>query len=271
MTLASDFLERMEATRHADLRREFGEVAPADRERLACCARPPRDFLAALTEGLAVAVIAEVKKASPTRGPIAPTLEASRQARVYEYGGASAVSVLTEPSAFGGTFHDLSDVADAVGIPVLCKDFVVDPLQLFVARGHGADAALLMVSMLGERLGEYLDLAHSLGMTALVEVHDMAELDVASEAHARLVGVNSRDLRTLKVDVPGARALVTEAKSRGHAVVAESGLKTRDDVKAAAAAGADAVLVGEALMDALFPEDVLEELTGVARSAPVSE
>jgi indole-3-glycerol phosphate synthase len=269
VTPSFDFLDRMVATRRADLAREFGDLPAADRERLACCARAPRDFIGAVASGASVGVIAEVKKASPSRGPIAPDLEASRQARVYEYGGAAAISVLTEPSAFGGSFHDLSDVADAVAVPVLCKDFVVDPLQLFVARGHGADAILLMVSILGGELGAYLDLAHTLGLAALVEVHDAAELDVATAAKARLVGVNSRDLRTLQVDVPGARALLSEAKARGHAVVAESGLRTRADVEAAAEAGADAVLVGEAVMDATFPEDVLAELTGVARREPV--
>ncbi len=259
------FLDDMVAGRMATIGREFGELGAADRERLACCARPPRDFVAALTERDDVAVIAEVKKASPSLGPIAPDLEASRQACVYQEGGAAAISVLTEPTRFGGRFSDLSDVADAVDVPVLCKDFVVDPVQLFLARGHGADAVLLMVSILGERTAEFIDLAATLRLAPLVEVHSMAELDTAWSAGARLVGVNSRDLRTLEVDLVRARLVVAEARRIDMTVVAESGVSFRADVEAAAGAGADAVLVGTALMKARFPEDVLELLTGVRK------
>jgi indole-3-glycerol phosphate synthase len=138
-----NFLETMMARRDERIRAEYGDLSVADRERLACCARPPRDFAAALRERADVAVIAEVKKASPSAGPIAPECEASKQALHYRDGGAAAISVLTEPEFFGGSYADLSDVADAVDVPVLCKDFVVDPVQLFVARGHGADAVLL--------------------------------------------------------------------------------------------------------------------------------
>jgi indole-3-glycerol phosphate synthase len=258
------FLEDIVAARKESLAAEFGDLPAADRERLACCARAPRDFVAAL-EGDAVAVIAEVKKASPSLGPIAPDLEASKQACVYEAGGASAISVLTEPTRFGGSFGDLSDVADAVSVPVLCKDFVVDPLQLFVARGNGADAILLMVSILGEGIADYVDLAVTLGLAPLVEVHSMAELDIAWKAGARLVGVNSRDLRDLSIDLARARLVVAEARRIDMTVVAESGVRSRADVEAAAQAGADAVLVGTVLMKAQFPEDVLEELTGVRK------
>ncbi len=263
-----NFLDDMIARRKARIAAEYGSLTPADRERLACCARLARPFAATLHERPDVAVIAEVKKCSPSRGPIAPDCEASKQALAYETGGAAAISVLTEPESFGGSFTDLSDVTDAVAVPVLCKDFVVDPVQLFVARGHGADAVLLMVSVLGPRVAEYLDLASTLGLEALVEVHDAAELAVARHAGATLVGVNSRDLYTLDVDPTRAREIVRAAADAGLVVVAESGTKTRFDVEAASAAGADAVLVGESLMRSPFPEDVLEELTGVAKGAP---
>jgi len=263
--VGTGFLADMIERRKRRLVQEFGDLTPADRERLACCSRPPRDFLAALQSRPDVAVIAEVKKASPSAGPIAPDIEASKQALVYEAGGASCISVLTEPESFGGSWSDLSDVADAVGVPVLCKDFVVDPLQLFVARGHGADAVLLMVSILGENVTEYLHLAQTLGLTALVEVHDGAELYEALVAGARLVGVNSRDLRTLAVDRQFSLEIVQMAHAAEMTVVSESGVKTRDDVLEAAARGADAVLVGETLMRAPFPEDVLQELTGVGK------
>lgn len=266
MTTATEsFLADMVARRRADVATRFGSLTRADRERLACCARPPRDFAAALLDTAAVAVIAEVKKASPSAGPIAPHIEASKQALHYQDGGATAVSVLTEPEVFGGSFEDLSDVADAVDLPVLCKDFVVDPVQLFAARGHGADAVLLMVRVLGDETASYLDLAHSLGMEGLVEVVDESELDTARRAGARLVAVNARDLATLEVDRARALRVVHKAHAAGLVTVAASGIRTRGDVESAAEAGTDAVLVGETLMRTQFPEDVLAELTGVAK------
>lgn len=261
----SAFLDTVTSLRRAELERTYGRLSAAELERLACCSRAPRDFIAALRDRTDVAVIAEVKKASPSRGPIAPDAEASKVALHYQDGGAAAISVLTEPAYFGGSFTDLSDVADAVDIPVLCKDFVVDPVQLFVARGHGADAVLLMVSVLGDRVAEYLDLATTLGLSALVEVHDAAELAIARAANAPLIGVNSRNLRTLEVDPEGVAGVLAEVVSAGAVAVAESGVRGRADVERAAGLGAHAVLVGEALMRAEFPEDVLEELTGVAK------
>lgn len=261
------FLEGMIARRREAIADEFGALTAADRERLACCSRAPRDLAAALRDRIDVAVIAEVKKASPSAGPIAPDCDASTIALHYQDGGAAAISVLTEPSSFGGSFTDLSDVADAVDIPVLCKDFVVDPVQLFVARGHGADAVLLMVSVLGQGVVEYLDLAHTLGLQALVEAHDARELAIALGSGATLIGVNARNLRTLEVDLEGVGALIAQVKAAGGIAVAESGVRVRADVAAAAAAGADAVLVGEALMRAPFPEDVLEDLVGVLKIA----
>jgi indole-3-glycerol phosphate synthase len=257
------FLADMVARRTARIAAEYGELTAADHERLVACGRPVRDFAAALRERADIAVIAEVKKASPSVGPIAPECEASKQALHYQDGGAAAISVLTEPESFGGSFGDLSDVADAVDIPVLCKDFVVDPVQLFVARGHGADAVLLMVNVLGEETASYIDLAATLGLTPLVEVVSAEGLAIALAAGARVIAVNSRDLHTLHVDMTGARELVADAARRGATVVAASGVRSRADVEAAGAAGARAVLVGELLMRAEFPEDVLEVLTGV--------
>lgn len=260
-----NFLDDMIARRTRRIAEEYGTLSAADLERLACCARPVRDFIGALRERLDVSVIAEVKKASPSAGAIAPDCEASKQALHYQDGGAAAISVLTEPESFGGSFSDLSDVADAVDVPVLCKDFVVDQAQLFAARGHGADAVLLMVSVLGERLRDFIDTAGTLGLTSLVEVIDERELDAAISAGAQLVGVNSRDLRTLEMDADRAMSVVSAASGQGATVVAASGVKHRSDVERAAAAGAHAVLVGETLMRAAFPEDVLEVLTGVRK------
>jgi indole-3-glycerol phosphate synthase len=264
----TSFLDDMVVRRSKRILGQYGDLSPADRERLACCSRPVRDFALCLSDRLDVAVIAEVKKVSPASGPIAPECDAAKQALHYQYGGASAISVLTEPESFGGSFSDLSDVADAIDIPVLAKDFVVDPVQAFVARGHGADAILLMVSVLGDKTAEYVDIAQTLGMSALVEVVNPAELDIALRAGAHMVAVNNRDLHSLRVDVAAARATVAEAAQSGVAVVVASGTRYRADVEAAASAGADAVLVGEALMREAFPEDLLEELTGVMKEPP---
>lgn len=263
----SDFLETVMGRRRARITADYGDLTLADRERLACCARPPRDFAAALRNRTDVAVIAEVKKASPSVGAIAPQCDAGKQALQYERGGAAAVSVLTEPEYFGGSYADLSDVADAVDVPVLCKDFVVDPVQLFVARGHGADAVLLMVSALGHLTRGYADIAETLGLTPLVEVAAEDEIAIALGVRSGVIAANARDLRTLEVDAGRARALLAEAHELGVTLVAASGVKTRADVEAAAAAGADAVLVGETLMCSPFPEDVLRELTGVRKGA----
>jgi indole-3-glycerol phosphate synthase len=258
-------LETIAGRRRERILAEYGSLTAADRERLACCARPVRDFEAALRGRLDVAVIAEVKKASPSAGPIAPDCEASKQALHYQDGGAAAISVLTEPDFFGGSFTDLSDVADAVDVPVLCKDFVVDPVQLFVARGHGADAVLLMVPVLGRLVAEYADIARTLGMTPVVEVAGVDELHVALGSGTNVIAVNARDFRTLEVDREAQLPLVEETVRYGVSVIAASGVRWRSDVASAAAAGADAVLVGEILMRAQFPEDVLADLTGVRK------
>lgn len=260
-----NFLETMMARRRERIEAEYGGLSAADRERLACCARPPRDFSAALRDRLDVAVIAEVKKASPSAGPIAPDCDASTQALHYQDGGAAAISVLTEPEYFGGSFTDLSDVADAVDVPVLCKDFIVDPVQLFVARCHGADAVLLMVSVLGHLTRDFADTAETLGMTPLVEIASADELGIALGVRSGVIAVNARNLRTLEVDAAQARELLAEARRFDVTLVAASGMRTRVDVEAAADAGADAVLVGETLMRSPFPEDVLADLTGVRK------
>ncbi|MCE5203335.1 MAG: indole-3-glycerol phosphate synthase TrpC [Coriobacteriales bacterium] len=260
------FLAEMVARRSHRMAEEYGSLSPSDRERLACCARPPRPFASALRTREDVGLIAEVKKSSPSQGAIAPECEASKQALHYERGGAAAISVLVEPEVFGGAWSDLSDVADAVSVPVLAKDFVVDPVQLFAARGHGADAVLLMVSVLGREVASYLDLAATLGLEGLVEVHDLEELAIAAEAGAELVGVNSRDLSTLEIDHARAHHVARAAHDGGLVVVAESGVERRSDIEAVSMAGADAVLVGTALMRAPYPEEAVAEFIGVPKT-----
>lgn len=264
-------LQRIVARRLADVEAAYGRLDRSCLARMAATGRPPRDFAAELMAGSEVAVIAEVKKASPSAGPIAPGSDAASQARRYLAGGAAAVSVLAESPHFGGSFDDVAQVCDVIAAPVLCKDFVVGEAQLHVARAAGADAVLLMVSVLGTGVAAYLDAARALGMQSLVEVVDARELDVALAAGATLVGVNSRDLHTLSVRVSDALGVVSEAARAGVRVVLASGVTSRDDVAAAAAAGADAVLVGETLMRASDPRAAVAALATVPRRPAVGE
>lgn len=228
-------------------------------------ARAPqaRSFADALrVEG--VSLIAEVKRASPSKGPIAPDLVAPEQARAYLEGGAAAVSVLTEPDRFAGSLGDLADVA-ALGVPALRKDFVVDPYQIWEARAAGAAAVLLIVAALREdELAALHREAERAGMDVLVEVHDAAEVEVAMAAGATIVGVNARDLRTFELDRDGfgrLRSLLPD----GVVAVSESGVRDAADVRRAADEGADAVLVGETLVRAADPRAAAAELVAAGR------
>lgn len=205
-----------------------------------------RAFHAALARP-GLSLIAEVKRASPSQGAIAP-LDPATAARAYVSGGASAISVLTEPRHFGGGPDALREVVESVRAPALRKDFVVHPAMLREAAGWGASAALLMVSVLGEATGEYLRAAHHVGLDALVEVHDEAELDLALTTGAEIIGVNNRDLRTLEIDLSVSLRLIRRAREAGFTglLVAESGYRTAADL-ASVRGLADAVLVGSSL------------------------
>ncbi len=208
---------------------------------------PPRDLVRALTARPGVALIAEVKRASPSKGVIAPKLDAAQTALDYQEAGAAAISVLTEPDYFMGSLDDLVAARARVSVPVLRKDFVVDGYQLVEARAHGADAALLIVRLLeGSQLRRLVGAARSLGLTALVEVRDEREVELAVAAGATLVGINNRDLATLSVDLE-TTARVARAVPPEIVLVSESGVETPDDVKRLAPLGVRAVLVGTAL------------------------
>ncbi|UBV41508.1 indole-3-glycerol phosphate synthase TrpC [Deinococcus taeanensis] len=210
-------------------------------------ARPPRRAFEAALRAPGLTLIAEVKRASPSQGAIAP-LDPRDAARAYEAGGAGAISVLTEPRHFDGNAQALLDVVSAVTLPVLRKDFVVHPAMLREAAEWGAAAALLMVSVLHEATAAYLDAAHHLGLDALVEVHDERELDVALAAGARIIGVNNRDLTTLHIDLAVSPRLIRRARDAGFTgvLVAESGYRAPGDL-APVRGLADAVLVGSSL------------------------
>lgn len=211
---------------------------------------PPRPASRAFETALrapGLALIAEVKRASPSQGAIA-SLDPAQAALAYEAGGAAAISVLTEPRHFDGHPDALKAVVNATRLPALRKDFVVHPAMLREAADWGASAALLMVSVLGEAVAGYLGMAHDLGLDALVEVHDERELDVALHSGARIIGVNNRDLTTLHIDLNVSPRLIRLARQRGFegVLVAESGYRTPADLMAVREQ-ADAVLVGSSL------------------------
>lgn len=241
-----------------------------DRAGLDAAARstgPARGFEAALRDGDHIAVIAEVKRASPSKGPLNPGLDPAAVARAYERGGAAAISVLTDVDFFSGSDSDLRSASAATRVPILRKDFTVSANDVLDARVMGADAVLLIVAALSDgELAEFLALARSIGMDALVEVHDEPEAERAITAGATLIGVNQRDLFTFEVDTDRA---VRVAASLPPEVcrVAESGIRDRGDVERLAGAGFDAVLVGESLVRGPDPEAAVAGLAGVPRTA----
>lgn len=249
--------ERVAAARAAvdlDTLRERAAAVPA-----------PAGLRAALA-GPGVAVIAEVKRASPSKGDLAPGLSAVDQAAAYRDGGAAAISVLTEPSRFSGSLADLADVS-ALGTPTLRKDFLVDPYQVWEARLAGASAVLLIVAALDDAtLADLAQEARTAGLDALVEVHDEGELRRAVAVGADLIGVNARDLRTFEID-RDAFARLRPAIPEGALAVAESGIRDPDDVRTAAAQGADAVLVGEAVVTSADPRAAVAALVAAGATA----
>ena len=245
---------------------------PLERPESALPARRFRDALAGPAERARVAlgpeplaVIAEIKRRSPSKGDIKPELDAVAQARAYEAAGADAVSVLTEPFRFGGSMDDLRAVTAVVRIPVLRKDFIVDPYQVWEAADAGAAAVLLIAAALpAKSLQQLLHECHDCGLDALVEVHDADDLEHAYAVGASIIGVNNRDLRTLEVDLAVSEEL---GALMGHCVifVSESGIHSPSDARRVRAAGAQAVLVGEALVNT--PHEHLADAVEALRSA----
>jgi indole-3-glycerol phosphate synthase len=224
--------------------------------------RDIRDFGAAL-RSTSPAIVAEFKRASPSAGTINAAADPAGVAAAYERGGAVAISVLTEPQRFGGSFEDLQAARAAVSLPVLCKDFVVDAYQIWEAAAEGADAVLLIVAALGgPDLPEFIATAADLDLASLVEVHDEAEAERAVAAGARIIGVNNRDLRSFEVDVTTALRVRSSLPERVM-VVAESGYRTAEQIAQCSRAGIDAVLVGETLMREEDPERAVSRLLGV--------
>jgi indole-3-glycerol phosphate synthase len=260
-TVLDRILAAHREARAADGRR-LGDLL--DAARAASPPRPFRDALGTGHPGGGMAVIAEIKRRSPSKGDLSPGLQAGAVAASYEEAGAAALSVLTDEEHFGGSSADLREARSACGLPVLRKDFTVDERDVCDARIMGADAVLLIVAALSdEELARFRALATELGMAALVEVHDEAELGRALDAGADLIGVNQRDLRTFEVDRARAVRMAGLIPS-GIVRVAESGVTDAADLQDLAAAGYDAVLVGERLVTAADPGDALRSLRGTA-------
>jgi indole-3-glycerol phosphate synthase len=256
-------LDEILAHKRAEVATRRATVPLAAVRAAAAAAAPPRDFARAVT-GPPVRIIAEVKRASPAQGAIRADADPVAVARAYEAAGADAVSVLADARYFHGAPADVAAVRAAVGLPVLYKEFVVDPYQVYEARAVGADAVLLIAGTVPRAvLAALVALAHDLGLAALVEVDGEATLADALAAGARIVGINNRDLRTFAVD------LATTARLRpqippGRLVVSESGIATPEDLRRVAAAGVDAVLVGTALMASPDPAATLARLRAAA-------
>ena len=227
--------------------------------------RPPPSFRAAL-RGVTVAVVAEVKRRSPSAGVIREDLDPGERAALYASHGASAISVLTDGPYFGGSIDDLLAASQRSPVPVLRKDFILEEVQILEARAAGAAAVLLIVRALGNRLPGLLRFAEGCGLDALVEVHTDEELRQALDAGATVLGVNSRDLDTFAIDMNAALGIVGRVPPE-CVVVAESGMAGQADVERAAAAGADAVLIGTALSAAASPARLLADLARVVRRA----
>ena len=227
--------------------------------------RPP-GFAAALRRAH-IAVIAEVKRSSPSKGEINTGLDLEKQVRAYERGGAAAISILTEPLRFGGSNEDLVCARAAVPTPLLKKDFHVDVVQILEARSLGASAALVIARAVPPgRLKELIKTGGDVGIEILVEVRDAGELDLALSLDARLIGVNNRNLETLEID-PETSLRLLPLIPREIVAIAESGVKSIADVTRVAAAGADAVLIGSELSASADPEAAVRALTGVTRTA----
>ncbi|MCX7981612.1 MAG: indole-3-glycerol phosphate synthase TrpC [Syntrophales bacterium] len=221
---------------------------------------PVRSMLSALSSG--EAIIAEIKRRSPSRGMLAPHVDVEKLASLYEKNGAKAISVLTDKEYFGGSLDDLSTSRKKVNLPVLRKDFIIDPYQIYESRLIGADCILLIADILSEEsLSSFLARAAYLGIECLVEVHNRDSLDRALNCGANLIGINNRDLKTFEVDIKTTLELLPLVP-KGITIVSESGIRTRKEIEELSKAGVKAFLIGETLMTAPDPGKILRTLLG---------
>jgi indole-3-glycerol phosphate synthase len=223
--------------------------------------KPTLDLALAL-KGDHIQLIAEVKQASPSRGMLIPNFNPIELAQTYAEGSAAAISVLTEENYFMGSIEHLAEIKEVVGLPLLRKDFIFDPYQVYESRAYGADALLLIAAILNqEQLKELVSLSHSLGLRCLVEVHNKGEVERAILSEAEIIGINNRDLNTFTIDITTTRRL-RPLIPKERIVVSESGIKSKRDIEKLGKWGVDAVLVGEALVTASDIPTKMKELIG---------
>jgi len=260
-------LDRIVAATRESLERRRGAVSLSELERLAAADREDdRPFAEALARH-GTSLIAEHKRRSPSAGEIRAGGPCAELVRAYERGGAAALSILTEETHFGGSLEDLREAKQATGLPILRKDFTVDPYMLFEAKAAGADAVLLVVGSLpGSQLGELYSAARELDLDALVEIWDQDELEQALEIDADVIGINNRNLEDFTVDVGRTFELLADVPA-GKTVVSESGIVQREQIEELEQVGVDAVLVGEAVMRATDPEGAVRALAGYEEQA----
>jgi indole-3-glycerol phosphate synthase len=263
------FLDQIVASTRTRLKEHQAQKPLAEIKQALTRQAPPRNFAEAL-KGEDIKLIAEVKRASPSKGSLSPNLDAVALAKVYHQSGASAISVLTEPDYFQGSLTELEAVHKQVALPLLCKDFILDDYQIYEARAYGADAILLITAILSqEEIKNLAQTAYSLGMSLLIEVHNQDELNRAlnisrgelSVASLPIIGINNRNLADFSVDIETSlrlRTLIPE----GILVVSESGIKTRADVLRLKEANINAILIGEALVISSDPAKKIRELLG---------
>lgn len=262
---AASFLALIVSNKREEIARAKTQRPLATLQNLAGQQPAAHDFRQALTAGKNVAVIAEMKKASPSAGTLREDFDPIALAQSYERQGAAALSILTDNKFFGGHLENLRQARIVSALPILRKDFILEPYQVFEARAYGADAILLIMALLDRsQLFELMLVAAEIGLQALVEVHNEAEIDRALLAGANLLGINNRDLKTFTVTLE-TTARLSKLIPSSCVRVAESGIKSRQNVERLAACGIDAVLVGSHLMRQADPGAALVELTGVPR------
>jgi len=255
-------LDQIVADNRQELKARKHTLPLAELQRVASEQPPPLDF-APVLRGDRIQLIAEVKKASPSRGIICPDFNPVAIAQTYASNGASVISVLTEAKYFQGSLDHLKDISKALGskrLPLLRKDFIYDPYQVYESRIYGADSLLLIVAILTpEKLDELLGLSHELGMSCLVEVHNEVELEIALNSGVRVIGINNRDLTTFTVDLTTTKHL-RPLIPQDRIIVSESGIKNHSDIEKLREWGVDAVLIGESLMAASDIAQKIKEL-----------
>ncbi|WP_204105036.1 MULTISPECIES: indole-3-glycerol phosphate synthase TrpC [Spirulina sp. CCY15215] len=262
-----NILEKIVWSKEAEVEKMRDRVPLLELQKQVSDVSPPQDFLTALKTGKTQpALIAEVKKASPSKGIIRPDFDAVAIAQTYEKAGASCISVLTDREFFQGSWENLAKVRAAVNLPLLCKEFIIYPYQIFLARSQGADAILLIAGILGDRdLHYFIKISATLGIIPLIEVHSLAELDrVLAIEGVKLVGINNRNLEDFSVDLQTTEQLLAQRQAqlrdRDIVIVSESGLHSAADIDIVRKAGANAVLIGESLLRKPDPAEAIAAL-----------